>query len=278
MLRRISETAIAIFGNAPYKDYTYIFVGGRGGGLEHLNSTTIGVTTETLARNPRAAETVSAHEFFHAWNVKRIRPVELGPFDYEREVRTVNLWVSEGVTDYYTDVILVRAGLDSPADFARGFGAAIGKHRGNPARLLISPERASWTTWDSAAVNDGYTISYYLQGQLLGFLLDLAIRDSTDNAKSLDDVMRYLFDHYAGERGFTSEDLRGAVRAATGLDFADFWRQYVSGVAEIPWNDYLEAAGWIVAFSEERAQLRDLPERTDKMRRIRAGIVTGRGR
>jgi len=253
MLRRISETAIGIFGNAPYADYTYIYVGGRGGGLEHLNSTTIGVTSETLARNPRAAESVSAHEFFHAWNVKRIRPVELGPFDYEREVRTVNLWWSEGVTDYYADVILARAGLDSPADFAQGLGTAIGNHRTNPARLLISPERASWTVWDSPAVNDSYTISYYLQGKLLGFLLDLAIRDSTDNAKSLDDVMRYLFDHFAGERGFTRDDLLASVRSATGLDFQEFWGRYVGGGVEIPWNDYVKAGGWEVVFSDEPA-------------------------
>lgn len=253
MLRRISETTIGMFGTAPYKDYTYLFVGGRGGGLEHLNSTTIGVSAAVLTANPLSAEGVSAHEFFHTWNVKRIRPAELGPFDYSGPVRTVNLWVSEGVTEYYTAVILARAGLDTPGDFARSMAAAIGNHRGNPARLLISPERASWTVWDSPAVNDSYTISYYLQGQLLGFLLDLAIRDSTDNARSLDDVMRYLFDHHAGERGFTTEELVGAVRAATGLDFRDFWRRYVSGAEEIPWNDYLDAAGWEVVFTDETA-------------------------
>jgi predicted metalloprotease with PDZ domain len=250
MLQRISTTAIGIFGSAPYADYTYIFVGGRGGGLEHLNSTTIGVTTETLARNPRGAETVSAHEFFHAWNVKRIRPVELGPFDYEHEVRTVNLWWSEGVTDYYADVILARAGLDTPDDFARGLATSIGNYRSNPARLLVSPERSSWTVWDSPVVNNSQVISYYLQGELLGFLLDLAIRDSTDNAKSLDDVMRYLLDHYAGERGFTRDELVAAVRSATGRNFEEFWRLYVSGASEIPWDDYLRAAGWNVVFSE----------------------------
>jgi predicted metalloprotease with PDZ domain len=253
MLRRISETTIGIFGNAPYKDYTYIFVAGRGGGLEHLNSTTIGVTTEVLARRPRGAEGVSAHEFFHTWNVKRIRPVELGPFDYERPVRTLNLWMSEGVTDYYTNVILARSGLDSPDDFARRMGDAIGNHRGNDARLEVSPERSSWTAWDSPEVNDSYTISYYLQGQLLGFLLDLAIRDSTDNAKSLDDVMRYLFDHYGGERGFTSDELRAAIRTAAGPDFKDFWRRYVSGTTEIPWDDYVKTAGWSVSFTSQTA-------------------------
>jgi len=250
MLQRISTTAIGIFGSAPYTDYTYIFVGGRGGGLEHLNSTTIGATTETLARNPRGAEAVSAHEFFHAWNVKRIRPVELGPFDYEHEVRTVNLWWSEGVTDYYADVILARAGLDSPDDFVRGLATSIGNYRSNPARGLISPERSSWTAWDSPAVNNSQVISYYLQGELLGFLLDLAIRDSTDNAKSLDDVMRYLLDHYAGERGFTRDELVAAVRSATGRNFEEFWRLYVSGATEIPWDDYLRAGGWKVAFTE----------------------------
>jgi predicted metalloprotease with PDZ domain len=253
MLRRVSETTIAMFGSAPYKDYTYIFVAGRGGGLEHLNSTTIGVTTEVLARNPGGAENVSAHEFFHTWNVKRIRPVELGPFDYERPVRTLNLWVSEGVTDYYTEVILSRSGLSSTGDFSRRMGNAIGNHRGNPARLVVSPERSSWTVWDSPEVNNSYTISYYLQGQLLGFLLDLAIRDSTDNAKSLDDVMRYLFDHHAGERGFTTNELRAAIRSAAGPDFQDFWRRYVSGTTEIPWDDFVKAAGWSVRFSEQIA-------------------------
>lgn len=253
MLRRVSETTIAIFGRAPYKDYTFIFVGGRGGGLEHLNSTTIGVTTEVLTRNPSGAGSVSAHEFFHTWNVKRIRPVELGPFDYERPVRTLNLWVSEGVTDYYTEVVLARSGLNSAADFTRRMGNAIGNHRGNAARLVVSPERSSWTVWDSPEVNNSYTISYYLQGQLLGFLLDLAIRDSTDNAKSLDDVMRYLFDHFAGERGFTAEELRAAIRTAAGPDLQDFWLRYVSGTQEIPWDDYLRAAGWSVRFSEQPA-------------------------
>ncbi|MGH7570163.1 MAG: PDZ domain-containing protein, partial [Gemmatimonadales bacterium] len=254
MLRRICEAGIAVFGSAPYKDYTFIFAG-VGGGLEHLNSTTIGFSVPRMQRNPLTHEGVTAHEFFHTWNVKRIRPAELGPFDYTRPVRTVSLWVSEGITDYYTNVLLARGGLDSEADFARNIATAIASHRGNPARLVVSPERSSWTVWDSPTATDSYVISYYLQGELLGLLLDLTIRDSTDNAKSLDDVMRYLFDHFGGERGFTSEDLRTAIRAATGggPDFRDFWRRYVSGTTEIPWDEYLQAAGWSVGFSEQPA-------------------------
>jgi predicted metalloprotease with PDZ domain len=251
MLRRISETAIGIFGNAPYKDYTYIYAG-TGGGLEHLNSTTIGFNPERMATDPRTHKGVTAHEFFHAWNVKRIRPVELGPFDYTRPVRTLNLWISEGITDYYTRLILVRSGLDSTPAFLRGVASAITSHHRNPARLTISPERSSWTAWDGPEANAGESISYYLQGNLRGLLLDLAIRDSTDGRVSLDDVMRYLFDHYAGERGFTSEDALNAVNAVSGRDFHDFWRRYVSGTAELPWNDVLRAAGWRVEFDPVR--------------------------
>ncbi|MBI1967532.1 MAG: M61 family metallopeptidase [Gemmatimonadetes bacterium] len=248
MLRKICETTIEIFGTAPYTDYTFIFTG-AGGGLEHLNSTTIGIDPARLARDPTYRRETTAHEFFHTWNVKRIRPAELGPFDYTRPVRTLGLWLSEGVTDYYADLILVRAGLDSVREFERKIGSAITSHRGNPGRLTISPERASWTTWDEPQVNGGQSISYYLQGQLLGLLLDLTIRDSTDNRKSLDDVMRYLFDHYAGERGFTSEDVLNAVLAETGLDLQVFWGKYVSGTAEIPWNEFLAKAGWWVDFT-----------------------------
>ncbi|MGH7752601.1 MAG: hypothetical protein ACREN5_07275, partial [Gemmatimonadales bacterium] len=226
MLRRICETAIGIFGSAPYKDYTFLYAG-AGGGLEHLNSTTIGFDTAAMRRDPLALKGVTAHEFLHTWNVKRIRPLELGPFDYERPVRTLNLWLSEGVTDYYTNVILVRSGLDSVGEFIDDLERSLARHHANPARLTVSPERASWTVWDPATVNRGGRISYYLQGQLLGLLLDLTIRDSTDNAKSLDDVMRHLFDRYAGERGFTSQELLNAFLTVAGLNLHDFWQKYV---------------------------------------------------
>ncbi len=252
MLRRICETTIGLFGVAPYKDYTFLF-SGSGGGLEHLNSTTIGFNARGTARNPTTHEGVTAHELFHAWNVKRIRPVELGPFDYTRPVRTLNLWVAEGVTDYYTLVILARSGLDSPADFARKIANAIENHRNNPSRLTVSPERSSWSVWDEPATNGALQISYYLQGEVLGFLLDLAIRDSTDNRRSLDDVFRHLFDHHAADRGYTRDDLLAAVRAATGLDLQEFWRRYVSGTAEIPWDDFLRAAGWRLELREVQA-------------------------
>lgn len=252
MHRRICETTIAMFGGAPYVDFTFLYGVMGGGGLEHVNSVQIGpIPLADLQRDPRSWRGATAHEFFHTWNVKRIRPIELGPFDYTQPVRTHNLWFSEGVTNYYTEVILARSGLDSMQQFAANMARAIAAHRDNPARMVVSPEASSWTVWDPPEVTGSFRISYYLQGRLLGFLLDLAIRDSTDNVASLDDLMRYLFDHYAGERGFTTAELVGAVQAVSGYDFGDFWRRYVSGTEEIPWNDYVRNAGWEVVFREE---------------------------
>lgn len=250
MVRRITETAIAIFGQAPYRDYTYIFVVGNGGGLEHLNSTTIGVTADSLAVDVRRAASVTAHEFFHTWNVKRIRPAILGPFDYTRPQRTLDLWFAEGNTSYFGGIIQLRAGLITRDGYRGIVRNLISAHHANPARLVVSPERASWTTWDGPEANDGYSISYYDQGQLLGLLLNIAIRDSTENRRSWEDVFRYLFARFAGERGFTPLDLIHSVNAVSGRDFQDFFRKYVSGAAEIPWNDYLERVGWHVEFRD----------------------------
>jgi predicted metalloprotease with PDZ domain len=250
MVRRITETAIAVFGQAPYQDYTYIFVVGNGGGLEHLNSTTIGLNADSLAVDVRKAASVTSHEYFHTWNVKRIRPAVLGPFDYTRPQRSLDLWLSEGNTSYFSGLIQLRAGLITRDGYRGIVQNAISAHHANPARLLVSPERASWTTWDGPEANDGYSISYYNQGQLLGLLLNIAIRDSTENRRSWEDVFRYLFAHYAGERGFASEDLIHATNTVSGRDFQDFFRRYVSGTDEIPWNDYLERVGWHVEFTD----------------------------
>jgi predicted metalloprotease with PDZ domain len=250
MVRRIARTEIGIFGQAPYKDYSFIFVVGAGGGLEHLNSTTIGLNADRMAAGVTAASGVIAHEFFHTWNVKRIRPDILGPFDYTEPQRTLDLWFAEGNTSYYAALTNVRSGIIPPDTFRVQLQNLIGSHHANPARLLISPERSSWTTWDPPEVNGGYAISYYDQGELLGLLLDIAIRDSTDNRVNWDDVMRYLFAHYAGERGYASEDLLRAVNDVSGRDFEDFWRRYVSGTEEIPWNEYLARIGWRVAFRD----------------------------
>lgn len=252
-VRRIVETARDIMMRLPYREYTFIYVDGAGGGLEHLNSTTIGIGSDELRRDPTAHASVTAHEFFHLWNVKRVRPAVLGPFDYQRPVRTTDLWWSEGVTDYFAAEILRRSGLQSERDALRALRADIESYLGNPARTRISPERSSWTAWDTPRVNGGFAISYYLQGALLGELLELQIRQATGHEHGMDDVERLLFDRFAGERGFTSEDLLHVVNEVCGCDLQDFFDRYVNGAQEIDFDRFFSAAGLRVGIARERA-------------------------
>jgi predicted metalloprotease with PDZ domain len=241
VVRKITVTCVDVWGHIPYPHYTYIFTAGGGGGLEHLTSTTIGVNTRALATNPAAHQGVIAHELFHAWNVKRLRPKSLGPFDYDGPVRTKSLWISEGITNYYTNVILSRAGLVDEAGFLGSYDRTIGGFIANPASRVISPEEASWTVWDSAYLSG--PIDYYTQGEILGLLMDLEIRGRTENKKSLDDAMRLLYHRYSGPSGFQSEDVVTTIYDATGVDLHDFFLKHVSSAREIDWQKYLRQMG-----------------------------------
>lgn len=245
--RRCVVAAADIMGGLPYDHYSFLFAG-QGGGLEHLTSTTIGVSAAALERNPNAHQGVIAHEHFHAWNVKRLRPAALGPFDYDGPVRTKSLWFAEGVTNYYTEVVLARAGLVSEAEAIDGVRGLIGAHVRNEASRVISPEENSWTVWDGPYL--GGPISYYDQGQILGLLMDLEIRGRTHDAKSLDDAMRLLYRRFSGARGFQSEDLVTGIYDATGVDLHDFFLRHVSGAQEPDWGRYFRRAG-LIAKSEE---------------------------
>jgi predicted metalloprotease with PDZ domain len=279
MVRRITEASLAVFGGrAPYQDYTYIYVVGSGGGLEHLNSTTIGLNAQAMRQDIRSAASITAHEFFHTWNVKRIRPRVLGPFDYTGPQRTTELWVAEGWTSYYGGLIQLRSGVITRDAYRRVIQNLISAHQSNPARNVISPERASWTVWDPPEVNGGYSISFYNQGQQLGLLLDIAMRDSTDNRRGMDDLMRLLFARYAGERGYTGAELRAAVNELTGRDFSAFFGRWVSGAEEIPWNDFLSRIGWRVELSgtPPAAAVSELPDAPPRALAIRQAIMNPR--
>ena len=246
-IRRIVETYVDLWGDVPYNHYTFIFTAGTGGGLEHLTSTTIGCSLNALRRNVRSHVGVTAHEYFHVWNVKRMRPRALGPFDYTGANRTKDLWISEGLTDYYTNVGLLRSGIYDMEAFERTYERAIAGFEANPAHLLVSPEEASWTVWEDQFSR----ISYYLQGEVLGLALDLLIRDATDNRKSLDDALRLLYARHGGYYrhgpplpGFLTEELPVLVQEATGVDVSDFWARHVADSEPVPWNDRLGAAGW----------------------------------
>ena len=248
--RFVHTTAVAVraarqvMGELPYREYAFLYVDGAGGGLEHLNSTTIGIAAARLARDPAAAASVTAHEFFHLWNVKRLRPRELGPFDYARAMRTPSLWWSEGVTDYFAGELTRRSGLRDSAAAVREFETAIGDYLNNPGSGRVSPERSSLTAWDPPAVNGGYAISYYLQGKLLGELLELRLRSASGGRRGMDDMMRSLYDRFSGPVGFTPADLEATATAVCGCNMTPFFAAYVHAARPIDWAPRLAVAGW----------------------------------
>jgi predicted metalloprotease with PDZ domain len=251
-VRKIVEAGSALMGELPYRDYTFILMLSptASGGLEHLNSTALiwrrfGFSTE---ENYRDFYGLVAHEYFHLWNVKRIRPDALGPFDYTRENYTRLLWVAEGLTEYYQNVLVRRAGLATDRQFLATFAKAFQDLQNTPGRLEVSAEEASFDAWikyyrpDENTVNS--TISYYDKGAILGFLLDLEIRRRSNGARSLDDVMRSLYnDFFKRNRNYTPEDFQRAAEAAAGSPLTDFFRRYVSGREELDYNAALEAVG-----------------------------------
>lgn len=245
----IVEAAISIFGKAPYKNYTFLFKvqpQTGSGGLEHLNSTriTVGENDFVNQTSYRRFLFVVAHEYFHLWNVKRIRPNVLGPFDYTREVNTRLLWVSEGITSYYGDLLLARSGILTPNEYYDKVGAEINTLQHAPGRKLMSAEEASWNTWVRSDNATNNSISHYTKGEIIGLFLDLEIRARTKNQKSLDDVMRYLFENYANKGvGFPEDGFLKAIETVAGSDFHEFYQVNAQSRQELDYARYLKAAG-----------------------------------
>jgi predicted metalloprotease with PDZ domain len=247
MLAKIAVAEAAIFGGLPYDKYVYFYFFSRpesnaAGALEHLNSH---VAFADGAASPERLTGTAAHEFFHLWNVKRIRPIEMWPYDYSRENETPLLWVSEGFTNYYGNLSTYRAGLESRNQFLESVASAISGVEANEARAYISPAESSVSTWIGYDTPVSFGISYYTQGQNLGALLDLSIRHDSGGMKGLDDLMRFLYKQfYEKGRGFSTEDMIEAIDEFTRQD--DFYRRYVSGVEVPPYDTILGYAGYKV--------------------------------
>lgn len=246
MLAKAASAESQIFGGLPYEKYVYFYFflppeSNASGALEHLNSHVSFAPPGNVAQPERMINT-AAHEFFHLWNVKRIRPAEMYPYDYSREDETPLLWVSEGFTNYYANVATYRAGIITQKDFLDAAARAISGVENNAARGYISPAEASVSTWLGYDSPTAFGISYYTQGQNLGALLDLSILRDTDGKASLDDVMRSLYkDFYQRDQGFTTEDMIAEINRLTKKDYRDFYRRYVFGT-EIP--NYDEIFGY----------------------------------
>ncbi len=246
MMAKVVRADSAMFGGLPYEKYVHFYFfapaeSNASGALEHLNSFVAFAPPGNIA-TPEMIIGTAAHEYFHLWNVKRIRPAEMWPYDYSRENETPLLWVSEGFTNYYGGLAMYRAGLMTSENFVRRTADAASGVENTEARSYISPAESSVSTWAGYDSPTAFGISYYTQGQNLGALLDLSIRQDTDSKSSLDDVMRMLFsDNYKRGKGFTTEDMIAIVNRLTKKDYHDFYRRYVFGT-EIP--DYDRIFGY----------------------------------
>ncbi len=241
-LKKIAETHIALFGGAPMKRYMFnihMDVGSFGGGLEHRASTTLAIGD----RENLDIRGLASHEFFHLWNVKRIRPKILGPFDFGGEQRTKNLWFAEGVTSYYGDRAMYRAGM---MDKAGWLGRVLGEINGlfgSSDRLRYTAEDASWKGWEGGSMGYG-NLSYYNKGFVIGAMLDIAIRARTGGQKSLDDVMRTLMkEHNPPKPGYEEDGILTTINEVTGQDFTELYDVLVRSTKEPPYQELFAAAG-----------------------------------
>jgi predicted metalloprotease with PDZ domain len=244
-----------MWGAVPYDRYLFLnvltSVPGQipGGGLEHRNSTLLMAGRWATRTRPSylAWLELASHEYFHAWNGKRLRPVELGPFNYEEEVFTRGLWVVEGVTDYYAELLVHRAGLSSEAEYLDALANKIEELQTMPGRTVQPVDVASFDAWIKFYRPDENTpnssVSYYTKGAVVAFLLDARIRKATGGAKSLDDVLRTAFQKFSGARGYTADEFRTVAEQGSGLDLRAFWAAAVQGTAELDYRDALDTLG-----------------------------------
>ena len=252
---KIVEAAVRLMGGSPLQHYTFFYhlADGPGpvlGGLEHKSSTSI-ILTRTAFRpeeDYRQALRVTAHEYFHLYNVKRIRPRVLGPFDYTKENYTHLLWAMEGSTDYFTDLILLRGGLLPPPKYLEYQGKKIRRYVNTPGRKVASLEELSFNTWIDLykpyEETPNQSVSYYLKGDLVTLCLDLEIRHRTEGDSSIESVFRTLWAEYGQrDRGLEENEILPVVNRVTGLDLTDFFSRYVSGTAEIDFGEFLGLAG-----------------------------------
>ena len=251
MLAAITHAEVDWMQDRPYDEYTFLYhfpKGPGGGGMEHAYGTAIDINASRLRSGLLPLASVSAHEFFHLWNVKRIRPQSLEPIDYQHAMDTRALWFSEGVTNTVADLALARSGLIDEADYLRRVASAITELEERPAHQWQSAEESSLDAWFEGIPfyrSPERSISYYNKGEILGILLDLRIRQLTNGRKSLRDLFQWMNQHYAKQGRFfpDSAGVEQAAEAVVGQSFADFFRDYVAGVKEIPYDEFLSFAG-----------------------------------
>ncbi len=252
-VEQLVRTEARFWNVLPYEHFHFLnVILGGGGGLEHSDST-------LMMAGPFQARTRSgyrdwlglvAHEFFHTWNVKRLRPAALGPFDYENENHTRSLWIAEGITSYYDDLLLRRAGLLTEKQYLAKLGKMIQSLQTTPGRLVQPLALASYDAWIKYYQRDenssNSSISYYVKGAVVAFLLDTEVRMATGGTKSLDDVMRLLYQRYSGDTGYTPEQFRATASEIAGKDLGDFFTRAIDEAQELVYDDATSYFGLVL--------------------------------
>ena len=243
-IAKLARETVNVFGVIPYPSYTFQLQDGAWGALEHANAVTIGMPSRDLASDPRAYLGELAHEFFHTWNLVRLYPEGRGAVSYQAPAHATGLWLSEGITIYYAEALTRRAGFPERGMTRKDLLAEeMESYYGSPGNTLISPEVASARAVDTTGINGDYGPDYYTQGRLIGTVLDIIIRDSTRNARGLDDFMRAMYSRFALKRGFTGADVERTASDVCACDLHSFFENHVRGSRPIEFNKYLASVG-----------------------------------
>lgn len=256
-----------MFSGAPYEDYKFLNMITEGrGGLEHDNCTLL-MTSRWNFRDEEKYEdwlSLVSHEFFHTWNVRRLRPAGIWQYNLEKENYTPSLWIAEGITSYYEDVALVRAGLIDRDGYLKRFSKVIKSLQTANGRQVQSLTDSSHDTWikfyrpDENSKNS--RVSYYVKGAAVGFLLDAKIQEATDGAKSLDDVMRNMFQKFAGKQGYSEQDFRNEASTVAGIDLTNWFADAIDSTTELNYQPALDYYG--LKFDDKGSK--EEPSKTDK--------------
>lgn len=253
-MAKIVEQETAVYAENPNKYYVFIVhnYARGGGGVEHLSSTVLGAVRDGYAIESSYQGFLSlvAHEHFHLWNVKRLRPIALGPFDYDNENYTTNLWIAEGFTAYYQNIILRHANLYPPESYLKSMEAEVNTLENQPGAKVQPLADASFDAWIKAyrpnenSVNT--TISYYNKGAIVAMMLDIEIINDTKTQHSLDDVMRYMYNTYykLKSRGYTDLEFKQGLEKFAGKSLDSFYENYIYGLTPLAYNQYLGYAGY----------------------------------
>lgn len=282
-MAKVVEAATAVFGSNPNQDYLFIVhnVTDGQGGLEHLNSCVLSVNRWSYTgSNYLGFINLVAHEYFHLWNVKRIRPIELGPFNYDQECYTSLLWVMEGITSYYDELLLLRAGFYTKADFLNKLQSQINYVEGSPGSRVQPVAHASFDAWIKAyrpnENSSNTTMTYYSRGAVIGAVLDAYLIQRSKGKQSLDGFMQLLYQKYALDlkRGFSETEFEQELANYCGEDLHSFFTQYVNGTAIIPYQQYFEPMG--IKVTDQTSTLTNFgatlePGEVLKVRTVRSG-------